>query len=244
MPGPCKLRFLTLTLRHKVWTFLRLIWAEWSNDVTSRLSALLFVAGLGAGMAGVLGAPLPAERVTLPLSWVVAVMAGVKSAFNVWRKADTARLAAEEKLGELQKRGIELALLEGRWLDGDNPKPAASRHLILVSVRNNSGIPINDCLLKGTPGGRDEVYANDVCKPFSLGIGETTHKPFLSFETATRIILLPIFSNKPEWSLHGRIFDPPGPHQFVFLALSSSASVARLMISASFETGDWKFSEG
>jgi hypothetical protein len=55
-------------------------------------------------------------------------------------------------------------------------------------------IPITDCTLKGKSSGQADVYALDICEKFSLRIDETAHKRVLSFEMATRHILLPTFS--------------------------------------------------
>src|SRR5436853_5641132 len=70
-------------MQSQVWEFVRLLWAEWKSGVTGPTSAVLFVVGLVAGMAGVLGVELPAAKITLPLSWVVAVVAGFRSAYGL-----------------------------------------------------------------------------------------------------------------------------------------------------------------
>ncbi len=219
------------------WIYARLIGAEWRRGVTGPTSAILFVVALGIGTAGVLGFKLPAEPITLPLSWAVAVAAGFRSAYRVWLAEHEARL-------KLEKRSLELGLISGRFVDGDNPNPDVPRYLVLMTIKNASGIPITDCTLKGKSSGQADVYALDICEPFSLRIDETAHKPVLSFEMATRHILLPTFSKKePRWSLFGTVFHPPGPHQFTFSAFSSSAPGTHLTIVASFDTGDWVFSE-
>ena len=72
--------------------------------MTSRLSATLFIAALAVGTIGVLGVKPPAARITLPLSWAVAVAAGFRSAYRVWQKENDEKLYIEAKRKELENK--------------------------------------------------------------------------------------------------------------------------------------------
>src|SRR5947208_12199544 len=123
-------------MQSQVWEFVRLLWAEWKSGVTGPTSAVLFVVGLVAGMAGVLGVELPAAKITLPLSWVVAVVAGFRSAYAVWSKERTARLAVEKRLSHAYGISFGFQVAHG----ADNEHNCVE---IQLEIKNRTGITLS-----------------------------------------------------------------------------------------------------
>src|SRR5438876_2275467 len=64
--------------------FLRLVWGEWTGDVTGKFSAGLFILGIVVGTAGLLGAPPADSKIVVAASWIVAIGAGFRAAYKVW----------------------------------------------------------------------------------------------------------------------------------------------------------------
>jgi hypothetical protein len=78
----------TLYLQRKqssqVRIFLRLVWGEWTGDVTGKFSAGLFILGIVVGTAGLLGAPPTDSKIVVAASWIVAIGAGFRAVYKVW----------------------------------------------------------------------------------------------------------------------------------------------------------------
>jgi hypothetical protein len=85
-------------MRRRVWTFLRLVWAEWSSRVTGSLSAILVLLGLGINVAGAFGAHIPADSIIQLGTWILAAICGAQAAYSVWAREREARISAEAEL--------------------------------------------------------------------------------------------------------------------------------------------------
>jgi hypothetical protein len=86
---------------HEVWTFLRLVWAEWASRVTGSSSAVLVLLGLGISLAGTLGWKIPAESVVQLGIWTLAAVCGGQAAYLVWAKEHKARETVENRIKSL-----------------------------------------------------------------------------------------------------------------------------------------------
>jgi hypothetical protein len=96
---------------------------------------------LAIGTAGVLGVRLPVEWLTLPLSWVVAIVAGFRSAYAVWLSEHDARLAAEAKT----KERITVTGLRRNSVDH---KLYAKKISISLEIKNDSTENCSNCVVK------------------------------------------------------------------------------------------------
>jgi hypothetical protein len=233
----------------QIWAFVRLISAEWKRGVTGPPSAILFVVGLAIGTAGVLGIELPAPRVTLPLSWSVAVATGFRSAYRVWLGEHEKCNTAEAKLAKIYQRReqqIEITLAGfGLAVDVNGPV----RQTTLIAVINRTDRRLDDCRLQIaviTRSGR--VYAGNVrfsvSDQFSLLVDETKHRPILAFDFGkTRPdLLVPIFDEiNGRWAKREEgVVLTPGDYEIVVEGLSSHTKMERLTLSAKCEGDQWE----
>jgi hypothetical protein len=81
-----------------LWTFLRLVYAEWASLVTGSFSAGLIVLGFAISIASALGKPILGGPIVQLATWVLAVICGGVAAFSVWTREHDARMQAEARL--------------------------------------------------------------------------------------------------------------------------------------------------
>lgn len=79
---------------------------------------------------------LPAEQITIPLSWVVAIGAGFRSAYRVWSSEHDARLALAERL----KQNINISICGNGALDARN-----RGKWMAVAVTSETDAPLLNC---------------------------------------------------------------------------------------------------
>jgi hypothetical protein len=93
-------------IRHPItiWTFLCLVWSEWSSRVTGSLSAILVLLGLGISIASASGVSIPAAPIVQIATWALAAICGGQAGYDVWAKERAARNEAEAKQAELAAR--------------------------------------------------------------------------------------------------------------------------------------------
>jgi hypothetical protein len=206
------------------------------------LSAALFICGLGIGTIGILGVELPAQRITLPLSWAVAIAAGGRSAYRVWFDEHIARVAAEEKQAA---RGLVLVFDHESAIahDTDYDPPGQHRQVFLVRIKNEAGISLENCLIQVILTAEHE-NSYPLCAPFPLLIDEHTYKPVIEHVLGNPMqLILPVFwkHTKEGWTREPGGLVASNFSEIVLEALSSGTRAVRLKLAPKLEDNHWKF---
>ena len=70
----------------KIWTFLSLVYAEWSSLVTGSFSACLVLVGIGISVTSAFGIHIPSESIVQIATWTLAAISGGRAAYIVWER--------------------------------------------------------------------------------------------------------------------------------------------------------------
>jgi hypothetical protein len=95
-------------MQHPIWTFLRLVWGEWSSRVTGSLSAVLVLLGFGISIAGITGSKIPHDSTIQLATWILAAVCGGQAAYATWARERNARQAAEDAFSRITTLGIAI----------------------------------------------------------------------------------------------------------------------------------------
>jgi hypothetical protein len=126
---------------YRSWTFLRLVWNEWSTRVTGSLSAILVLLGLAISIASIFGVAIPGEAMLQFGTWAIAAVCGGQAAYSVWKRENQKVLELEKRLARLEldiqfdpENIEECSLDEGKgWKQ------------FRLNIKNESGKTIHDC---------------------------------------------------------------------------------------------------
>jgi hypothetical protein len=142
-------------MRRQIWTFLGLVWSEWSSRVTGSLSAVLVLLGLGISVAGVAGVTVPAVSIIQIATWLLAAICGGQAAYAVWARERSARANAETALAKITEAGrIEILFddQDARFVRPIRALHASPGEHFWVGVHNAGKRTLEDVTLRAQEG--------------------------------------------------------------------------------------------
>jgi hypothetical protein len=241
-----------MRLRTQIWTFLRLVYAEWSSLVTGSFSAGLFLLGLGISIASAFGVTIPSEAIIQTATWTLAGICGGRAAFSVWEREHQARLRAEEKLTPKIIAVYDPSKPPCRSVSTFNYGPNSLDGMVYrVEVENIGEETVTNC-----EGYLVEVaFEEEVAElgPMSLvwsGIYPQPLRIDLRKGIKRQLDLLVIYQNNqisilsPSWPPNNRqdFFSRPGHYRFaVVISGEGTGTLPSYKLRLSF-TGDWQTS--
>ena len=232
---------------NRIWTFLGLVWGEWSSRVTGSISAVLVLLGLFLSIASEVGPNVPASPFLQLGTWVLAIACGGIAAYTVWAKEYARRVALENRLRPRIKLRYDPTIASCRaipTLFGIAPnqtKGVAFR----IQVEN-----VGEETIYGAEARLVEVH--QIGQPSELGpmlmvwVGDTPSVDLIkgvpTFAGLINILETNrwIVASAQGWSnAHVNMFDQPGEYIFRIVVSGRNVSPAEYAVKLTL-TGNWQ----